>query len=198
MSACTGWTSTARGGCSPQRSPRCSASFAGRPTLVCAQAGNINTGSFDPLDAIADLTAAHGAWLHVDGAFGLWAAASPQHRGLVARPRAGRLLGDRRPQVAERPVRQRARLLRPSGGASRGAHRPRRLPRADRRERARPVRVGARVLAPGARLHRLGRAAPSRQERRRRARRRAAAAMPAASPSCWRRRGASRSSTTSC
>ncbi len=59
------------------------ASFAGRPTLVCAQAGNINTGSFDPLDAIADLTAAHGAWLHVDGAFGLWAAASPMHRELV-------------------------------------------------------------------------------------------------------------------
>ena len=46
------------------------------PTIVCAQAGNVNTGAFDPLDAIADLTAAHGAWLHVDGAFGLWAAAS--------------------------------------------------------------------------------------------------------------------------
>lgn len=59
------------------------ASLVGRPTLVCAQAGNINTGSFDPLDAIADLTAAHGAWLHVDGAFGLWAAASPMHRELV-------------------------------------------------------------------------------------------------------------------
>lgn len=56
------------------------ASFAGRPTLVCAQAGNINTGSFDPLDAIADLTAAHGAWLHVDGAFGLWAGTSPELR----------------------------------------------------------------------------------------------------------------------
>ena len=40
------------------------------PTIVCAQAGNVNTGAFDPLDAIADLTSAHGAWLHVDGAFG--------------------------------------------------------------------------------------------------------------------------------
>ena len=46
------------------------------PTIVCAQAGNVNSGAFDPIDAIADLTAAHGAWLHVDGAFGLWAAAS--------------------------------------------------------------------------------------------------------------------------
>jgi glutamate/tyrosine decarboxylase-like PLP-dependent enzyme len=46
------------------------------PTIVCAQAGNVNSGAFDPLDQIADLTAAHGAWLHVDGAFGMWAAAS--------------------------------------------------------------------------------------------------------------------------
>jgi glutamate/tyrosine decarboxylase-like PLP-dependent enzyme len=48
----------------------------GDPTIVCAQAGNVNSGAFDPIDAIADLTAAHGAWLHIDGAFGLWAAAS--------------------------------------------------------------------------------------------------------------------------
>jgi glutamate/tyrosine decarboxylase-like PLP-dependent enzyme len=46
------------------------------PTIVCAQAGNVNSGAFDPLDQIADLAAAHGAWLHVDGAFGMWAAAS--------------------------------------------------------------------------------------------------------------------------
>jgi glutamate/tyrosine decarboxylase-like PLP-dependent enzyme len=46
------------------------------PTMVCAQAGNVNSGAFDPLDAIADLSAAHGAWLHVDGAFGMWAGAS--------------------------------------------------------------------------------------------------------------------------
>ncbi len=54
------------------------------PTIVCAQAGNVNTGAFDPLDEIADLAAAAGAWLHVDGAFGLWAAASPRFRHLVA------------------------------------------------------------------------------------------------------------------
>jgi glutamate/tyrosine decarboxylase-like PLP-dependent enzyme len=55
----------------------------GRPTIVCAQAGNVNTGAFDPLSEIADAVAGR-AWLHVDGAFGLWAAASPRFRHLVA------------------------------------------------------------------------------------------------------------------
>jgi glutamate/tyrosine decarboxylase-like PLP-dependent enzyme len=50
---------------------------------VCAQAGEVNTGAFDPLDAIADRLAGTGAWLHVDGAFGLWAAASPALRELT-------------------------------------------------------------------------------------------------------------------
>jgi glutamate/tyrosine decarboxylase-like PLP-dependent enzyme len=50
------------------------------PTIVCAQAGNVNTGAFDPLDTVARLCRAEGAWLHVDGAFGLWAAASPMYR----------------------------------------------------------------------------------------------------------------------
>jgi glutamate/tyrosine decarboxylase-like PLP-dependent enzyme len=53
------------------------------PTIVCAQAGEVNTGSFDPFEEIAAAAAEHGAWLHVDGAFGLWAAASPELRGLV-------------------------------------------------------------------------------------------------------------------
>ncbi len=47
------------------------------PTIVCAQAGNVNSGAFDPLDAIAGISTRHHAWLHVDGAFGLWAGASP-------------------------------------------------------------------------------------------------------------------------
>ena len=54
------------------------------PAIVCAQAGNVNTGAFDPLDEIADIAEEAGAWLHIDGAFGLWAAASPAHRHLVA------------------------------------------------------------------------------------------------------------------
>jgi glutamate/tyrosine decarboxylase-like PLP-dependent enzyme len=52
-------------------------------TIVCAQAGEVNTGAFDPLDDIATLCRGHGAWLHVDGAFGLWAAASPARRGAL-------------------------------------------------------------------------------------------------------------------
>lgn len=55
------------------------------PVLVCAQAGHVNTGATDPLDAIAALVAARShAWLHVDGAFGLWAAAASSRRHLVA------------------------------------------------------------------------------------------------------------------
>jgi glutamate/tyrosine decarboxylase-like PLP-dependent enzyme len=50
------------------------------PTIVCAQAGEVNTGSFDPFPPIADAAADAGAWLHVDGAFGLWAAVSESRR----------------------------------------------------------------------------------------------------------------------
>jgi glutamate/tyrosine decarboxylase-like PLP-dependent enzyme len=53
------------------------------PCIVCAQAGNVNTGAFDPLIEIADAAKGRGAWLHVDGAFGLWAAASPQKAALA-------------------------------------------------------------------------------------------------------------------
>jgi glutamate/tyrosine decarboxylase-like PLP-dependent enzyme len=53
------------------------------PCIVCAQSGNVNTGAFDPLEPIADAARARGAWLHVDGAFGYWAAAAPARRHLV-------------------------------------------------------------------------------------------------------------------
>ena len=53
------------------------------PTIVCAQAGEVNTGAFDPFDEIVDALRGRNAWLHVDGAFGLWAAASPQRRRLL-------------------------------------------------------------------------------------------------------------------
>jgi glutamate/tyrosine decarboxylase-like PLP-dependent enzyme len=53
------------------------------PTIVCAQAGNVNTGASDPFREIAAACEEAGAWLHVDGAFGLWAAASPRTRHLV-------------------------------------------------------------------------------------------------------------------
>ncbi|HKX48493.1 MAG TPA: pyridoxal-dependent decarboxylase [Gaiellaceae bacterium] len=53
------------------------------PTIVCAQAGDVNAGSFDPLPAIVEIVRETDAWLHVDGAFGMWAAASPGRRNLV-------------------------------------------------------------------------------------------------------------------
>jgi glutamate/tyrosine decarboxylase-like PLP-dependent enzyme len=53
------------------------------PVIVCAQAGNIHSGSFDAFAEIAAATHAAGGWLHIDGAFGLWAAASPQLAHLV-------------------------------------------------------------------------------------------------------------------
>jgi glutamate/tyrosine decarboxylase-like PLP-dependent enzyme len=56
-----------------------------RPVLVCAQSGNVNTGAFDPLpEIVAAVRELPNAWLHVDGAFGLWAAATPALRHMTA------------------------------------------------------------------------------------------------------------------
>jgi glutamate/tyrosine decarboxylase-like PLP-dependent enzyme len=54
------------------------------PAIVCLQAGNVNTGAFDPAAEIIPRARAAGAWIHVDGAFGLWATASPARRHLAA------------------------------------------------------------------------------------------------------------------
>ena len=53
------------------------------PTIVCVQAGNVNTGAFDPIEQICRRAHAAGAWVHVDGAFGLWAAAVPARQHLT-------------------------------------------------------------------------------------------------------------------
>ncbi len=53
------------------------------PVLVCAQAGNVNTGSFDPIAEIVGQLRGRASWLHVDGAIGLWATVSPAHRSLI-------------------------------------------------------------------------------------------------------------------
>jgi len=53
------------------------------PVVVCAQAGNVNTGAFDPLVDIASIVHEHRGWLHVDSAFGAWAAASARYRHLA-------------------------------------------------------------------------------------------------------------------
>ena len=54
------------------------------PTIVCLQAGNVNTGAFDPAPQIIPKAKAANAWVHVDGAFGLWAAAAPCKAHLMA------------------------------------------------------------------------------------------------------------------
>ncbi|WIB79232.1 pyridoxal-dependent decarboxylase [Curtobacterium sp. MCPF17_002] len=53
------------------------------PVIACLQAGNLHSGAFDPMRAAIALAHEHGAWVHVDGAFGLWAAASPAFRAAV-------------------------------------------------------------------------------------------------------------------
>ena len=112
------------------------------PTIVCAQAGNVNTGAFDPLDEIVAMAHARGAWLHVDGAFGLWAAASPELPTSERRRRGGRLVGHRRPQVAERALRLAASRSWRDAAAHRGPPcRRGRLPRPDGGRRARPPRL---------------------------------------------------------
>ncbi|RIK69793.1 aspartate aminotransferase family protein [candidate division KSB1 bacterium] len=53
------------------------------PTIICVQAGNVNTGAFDPIEQICSIAHDSGAWVHVDGAFGLWAAAAPSRAYLA-------------------------------------------------------------------------------------------------------------------
>jgi glutamate/tyrosine decarboxylase-like PLP-dependent enzyme len=56
----------------------------GEPTLVSLQAGNVHSGAYDPFPEAIAMAHEHGAWVHVDGAFGLWAAVSPTYRHLLA------------------------------------------------------------------------------------------------------------------
>jgi glutamate/tyrosine decarboxylase-like PLP-dependent enzyme len=68
----------------PDRLREVLADLGDRPVLVCAQSGNVNTGAFDPLpEIVAAVRELPNAWLHVDGAFGLWAATSPSLRHLT-------------------------------------------------------------------------------------------------------------------
>ena len=75
---------TAAGAMDPDALAAALASGPAGPAIVCAQAGNVNTGACDDLEAIGVAARGAGAWLHVDGAFGLWAAASPRTYPLVA------------------------------------------------------------------------------------------------------------------
>jgi glutamate/tyrosine decarboxylase-like PLP-dependent enzyme len=62
--------------------PECIPEISG-PTIICVQAGNVNTGSFDPIDEICKKVSGELSWVHVDGAFGLWARVTPKYAHLV-------------------------------------------------------------------------------------------------------------------
>ena len=76
----------------------------GAPAIIVANAGEVNTGAFDPIETMADLAARYGAWLHVDGAFGLFARVVTAERRAGRGHRTCRLGHRRRPQVAQRAV----------------------------------------------------------------------------------------------
>ena len=90
------------------------------PTIVCAQVGNVNTGACDDVTAIADAVEGTDAWLHVDGAFGLWAAASPRLRHLVAGVERADSWATDAHKWLNVPYDSGHRLLRRSGGAPSG------------------------------------------------------------------------------
>jgi glutamate/tyrosine decarboxylase-like PLP-dependent enzyme len=73
----------ANGAVDPDELARALDGASGSPTIVCLQAGNVNTGACDDLAAACDVARQGDAWVHVDGAFGLWAAASESKRHLV-------------------------------------------------------------------------------------------------------------------
>ena len=159
------------------------------PTIVCLQAGNVNTGACDDLARRVDVAHEHGAWVHVDGAFGLWAAASPSHpaprRRARARPTRGPptvTSGSTCPTTAGTP----------SAPTRRRTGRDvlhRRLP--DRAGRGRPARRGDFVPESSRRargLRDLGGAARARPHRRRATWSTGAARWPAGSPRGWPRR----------
>ena len=135
------------------------------PAIVCLQAGNLHSGAFDPLREAIAVAKEHDAWVHVDGAFGLWAGAStPSSPGRRLRGRG--LLGDGRPQDAERAVRLRRGHRGPAAGVACGDGNAGELPRASPGA-GRPAGQGARALAARPRRSGLGRRSLTRPLRRR-------------------------------
>ena len=145
----------------PRRWPRCRRT-ARRSS--CLQAGNLHSGAFDPFAEAIELAHARGAWVHVDGAFGLWAAAVAARCGHLADGLARRrLVGHRRAQDAQRAVRLRdrdRRATRPRCGRRSGVHASYLISRRDRTRR--PVREGAGAVAAGPRGAGVGGAAVAR------------------------------------
>ena len=121
------------------------------PTIVCVQAGDINTGAFDDLEAAADAAAAAGAWLHVDGAIGLWAAASPSLRHLVAGVERADSWATDAHKLLNVPYDSGIALLRSPGSPPGRPRRPIRVPRARRRGVPREIRSTSPPSTRGAR-----------------------------------------------
>ena len=128
------------------------------PAIVIANAGEVNAGDFDPIAEIAELCERHSAWLHVDGAFGLFARLA-RHARAHRRCRAGRLGHLRRPQVAERALRLRLRVRARDRAAAARAQRRRAVPAVARRPAPELRLPVAGELAPRPRAGGLGDAA---------------------------------------
>ena len=148
---------TTRAAWTPTRWP--TRSVIGRsPTIVCAQLGEVNTGAFDPIGRIASTVRDHpNAWLHVDGAFGLWAAASPRLRHLVAGHEAADSWATDAHKWLNVPVRRRRRLRPRRRGPPGGDGRRGGVPAARPGAGARPVRLGPGAVTPRSRLRGLRR-----------------------------------------
>ena len=146
----------ANGGMLPAALEQTLADGADGPAIVCAQAGEVNSGAFDPLGDVADIAHAHGAWCHVDGAFGLWARAAPSLAHLAAGAERADSWGLDAHKWLNVPYdsRLRDRRRRRSAPACDRGHSC--IPPAGRSGPARRRRLGAGLLAPGARLRVVG------------------------------------------
>ena len=142
------------------------------PTIVCAQAGNVNTGAFDPFEPIVAACRAARRVVPRRRRVRALGRGRARPRAPHRRRRRRRLVGGRRAQVAQRPLRRRARVRRATRRRSPPRWRsPPPTSRPRRRDERNGARLGARGLAPRPRVPALGRAAPARPPRRRRARR---------------------------
>ena len=155
------------------------------PTIVCAQAGDVNSGGFDPLDEVVAAGHDAGAWVHVDGAFGLWAAASPRHRPLLTGYAGADSWATDAHKWLNVPHDCGLAFVADPRAAPRGDGRQRRLPARLTRGRARRVALGAGLLAP---RPRRSRSTPP-------CARSGATASPSWSSAAARARGASRRSS---
>ncbi len=147
------WPATSRAASMPARSAPRSSDTTG-PTIVCLQAGNVHSGSFDPFpDAIA---AAHevGAWVHVDGAFGLWAAATPSLASLVDGMSGADSWATDAHKTLNTPYDCGVAIVADAVGDVPRVRAPRRVP--DRRGDPGSARARARALTPRAGRSRLG------------------------------------------